>query len=278
MPRTLTKRSAGAEISTTAAADLVLVDVFEHSNVIPPTADRKIKADLLAFDVPTTPTESSVNSQNCTPVGAMSRDPLAAKPVARKERGKCGHNANGSTINDADSTQPLSKTDIGASTMRQAAENESADRQTPTKSAKIKKSTGIEKSRLKTAELAKDQKKGNLLTKEAKTADAMQISVTSECGVSSTCLETAARKEYVNADSAPRPLSGAFELNGSTKVTEAEIAPPTLSKIPEDTGTNLIVNYLPQNMTQEEIRSLFASIGEVESCKLIRDKNTCEWK
>nr|WOP32311.1 elav-like protein [Spadella cephaloptera] len=38
--------------------------------------------------------------------------------------------------------------------------------------------------------------------------------------------------------------------------------------------TNLIVNYLPQTMTQEEIRSLFASIGEVESCKLIRDKTT----
>lgn len=43
----------------------------------------------------------------------------------------------------------------------------------------------------------------------------------------------------------------------------------------EDIGTNLIVNYLPQNMSQEEIKSLFASIGEVESCKLIRDKSTC---
>ncbi|QQP34996.1 ELAVlike protein 2like [Caligus rogercresseyi] len=42
----------------------------------------------------------------------------------------------------------------------------------------------------------------------------------------------------------------------------------------EDPKTNLIVNYLPQNMTQEEIRSLFSSIGEVESCKLIRDKIT----
>lgn len=38
--------------------------------------------------------------------------------------------------------------------------------------------------------------------------------------------------------------------------------------------TNLIVNYLPQTMTQEEIRALFSSIGEVESCKLIRDKPT----
>uniref|UniRef100_T1JBE7 RRM domain-containing protein n=1 Tax=Strigamia maritima TaxID=126957 RepID=T1JBE7_STRMM len=43
---------------------------------------------------------------------------------------------------------------------------------------------------------------------------------------------------------------------------------------PEDSKTNLIVNYLPQTMTQEEIRSLFSSIGEVESCKLIRDKVT----
>ncbi|EHB04052.1 ELAV-like protein 1 [Heterocephalus glaber] len=35
---------------------------------------------------------------------------------------------------------------------------------------------------------------------------------------------------------------------------------------------NLIVNCLPQNMTQDELRSLFSSIGEVESAKLIRDK------
>jgi len=42
----------------------------------------------------------------------------------------------------------------------------------------------------------------------------------------------------------------------------------------DDSKTNLIVNYLPQTMTQEEIRSLFSSIGEVESCKLIRDKVT----
>jgi len=38
--------------------------------------------------------------------------------------------------------------------------------------------------------------------------------------------------------------------------------------------TNLIVNYLPQTMSQDDIRSLFASIGDIESCKLIRDKTT----
>lgn len=44
--------------------------------------------------------------------------------------------------------------------------------------------------------------------------------------------------------------------------------------IASDPKTNLIVNYLPQTMSQEEIRSLFVSFGEVESCKLIRDKVT----
>ncbi|XP_058974355.1 ELAV-like protein 2 isoform X1 [Musca domestica] len=41
-----------------------------------------------------------------------------------------------------------------------------------------------------------------------------------------------------------------------------------------DPKTNLIVNYLPQTMSQEDIRALFVSFGEVESCKLIRDKVT----
>ena len=41
-----------------------------------------------------------------------------------------------------------------------------------------------------------------------------------------------------------------------------------------DLKTNLIVNYLPQGTTQEDMRQLFASYGEVESCKLVRDKAT----
>lgn len=39
-----------------------------------------------------------------------------------------------------------------------------------------------------------------------------------------------------------------------------------------ETRTNLIVNYLPQNMTQDDVRRIFSTAGEVESCKLIRDK------
>ncbi|CAH8535060.1 unnamed protein product [Dicrocoelium dendriticum] len=40
--------------------------------------------------------------------------------------------------------------------------------------------------------------------------------------------------------------------------------------------TNLIVNYLPPFMSQEEVKALFSSIGEVESCKLVREKSTGE--
>lgn len=36
--------------------------------------------------------------------------------------------------------------------------------------------------------------------------------------------------------------------------------------------TNIIINYLPQSMTQDDVFSLFSTIGEIENCKLIRDK------
>lgn len=58
--------------------------------------------------------------------------------------------------------------------------------------------------------------------------------------------------------------NGGGSANGSVDISQ------------EDSKTNLIVNYLPQTMTQEEMRSLFSSIGELESCKLIRDKVTGE--
>jgi len=64
--------------------------------------------------------------------------------------------------------------------------------------------------------------------------------------------------------------------NGMADVLAASgVSMPSQADMDEgDRKTNLIVNYLPQTMTQEEIRSLFSSIGEVESCKLIRDKVT----
>lgn len=51
-------------------------------------------------------------------------------------------------------------------------------------------------------------------------------------------------------------------------------APPGPPTVTDDSKTNLIVNYLPQSMSQEELRSLFGSLGDIESCKLVRDKVT----
>ncbi|XP_033101336.1 ELAV-like protein 1 isoform X1 [Anneissia japonica] len=58
-------------------------------------------------------------------------------------------------------------------------------------------------------------------------------------------------------------------VNGMTMCQKAN----AMQQCDEDgSRTNIIVNYLPQSLTQEELRSLFSSIGEIESCKLIRDK------
>ena len=40
--------------------------------------------------------------------------------------------------------------------------------------------------------------------------------------------------------------------------------------------TNLIVNYLPQNLTEEGLKQLFSPYGIVLSCKLIKDKSSGE--
>uniref|UniRef100_A0A8C4N2B1 ELAV-like protein n=1 Tax=Eptatretus burgeri TaxID=7764 RepID=A0A8C4N2B1_EPTBU len=38
--------------------------------------------------------------------------------------------------------------------------------------------------------------------------------------------------------------------------------------------TNLIINYLPQSMSQDELYRIFNNVGTVETCKLVRDKLT----
>lgn len=43
---------------------------------------------------------------------------------------------------------------------------------------------------------------------------------------------------------------------------------------PTENKTNLIINYLPQTFTDEEMRSLFGTVGCVVNCKIIRDKKT----
>ncbi|KAH0628706.1 hypothetical protein JD844_010135 [Phrynosoma platyrhinos] len=83
----------------------------------------------------------------------------------------------------------------------------------------------------------------------------------------------------------PSSIPSCFQQIISTMETQVSNGPTSNSSLPngplisangatDDSKTNLIVNYLPQNMTQEEFKSLFGSIGEIESCKLVRDKIT----
>ncbi len=62
--------------------------------------------------------------------------------------------------------------------------------------------------------------------------------------------------------------------NGPNSVSNNCTSPVEMPNDTEDSKTNLIVNYLPQTMMQEELKSLFGSIREIESCKLVWDKNT----
>ncbi|XP_076652322.1 protein sex-lethal isoform X5 [Halictus rubicundus] len=43
------------------------------------------------------------------------------------------------------------------------------------------------------------------------------------------------------------------------------------SKSLDEPRTNLIINYLPQSMTEKDLYSLFVTIGPVESCRVMRD-------
>lgn len=45
----------------------------------------------------------------------------------------------------------------------------------------------------------------------------------------------------------------------------------TSSLVGNNAGTNLIVNYLPQDMTDRELYSLFRNSGPIESCRIMRD-------
>jgi len=63
-------------------------------------------------------------------------------------------------------------------------------------------------------------------------------------------------------------------MDARLKADESSLAAAAAAD--EDNQTNLIVNYLPQTMSQDDLRTLFSSLGELESCKLIRDKSSGE--
>ncbi|XP_014226907.1 sex-lethal homolog isoform X3 [Trichogramma pretiosum] len=50
--------------------------------------------------------------------------------------------------------------------------------------------------------------------------------------------------------------------------------PPQQNKNSGDDRTNLIINYLPQSMTEKELYSMFVTIGPVESCRVMKDYKT----
>ena len=51
--------------------------------------------------------------------------------------------------------------------------------------------------------------------------------------------------------------------------------PPSSSPNPgsgdDSSRTNLIINYLPQNLTESELFKMFVTIGTVTNCKIMRD-------
>src|SRR5688572_14336715 len=44
-----------------------------------------------------------------------------------------------------------------------------------------------------------------------------------------------------------------------------------MSDVKKDT---LIINYLPQTLADEDFESMFASVGELRACKIVRDRAT----
>lgn len=66
-----------------------------------------------------------------------------------------------------------------------------------------------------------------------------------------------------------------LQHNGGCHLTAANPSASSLNASGNDISkTNIIINYLPQTMSQDDVYSLFSTIGEVENCKLVRDKAT----
>ena len=49
---------------------------------------------------------------------------------------------------------------------------------------------------------------------------------------------------------------------------------PRVDSEDQKSKTNLIINYLPPKMTEEELKSIFTTIGTVQSVKIVKNKTT----
>ncbi|XP_055857593.1 sex-lethal homolog isoform X2 [Episyrphus balteatus] len=75
-----------------------------------------------------------------------------------------------------------------------------------------------------------------------------------------------------------RRMYGDFQTNSAmgSVGNMAAMSANSLSGGPSlnNSGTNLIVNYLPQDMTDRELYALFRSIGPINTCRIMRDFKT----
>lgn len=75
-----------------------------------------------------------------------------------------------------------------------------------------------------------------------------------------------------------RRMYGDFQTNSAigSVGNVATMSSNSLSSGPSfnNSGTNLIVNYLPQDMTDRELYALFRSIGPINTCRIMRDFKT----
>jgi len=89
-------------------------------------------------------------------------------------------------------------------------------------------------------------------------------------GIGSNSLSPTTTSHLTNSASQFSNCSNGVSNTFANGNTHSQLSP--IKSDYEESKTNLIVNYLPQAMTQDDLRSLFSSMGELESCKLIRDK------
>ncbi|CAG0906145.1 unnamed protein product, partial [Cyprideis torosa] len=66
------------------------------------------------------------------------------------------------------------------------------------------------------------------------------------------------------------------EFNAGEKSNPPQPTPlaPGVDIKPNETRTNLIVNYLPQTLSQKELMSMFSTIGPVKEAKVMMDMKT----
>ena len=70
-----------------------------------------------------------------------------------------------------------------------------------------------------------------------------------------------------------KPLPELIQLDSDSE-SEEEEEDPYLNLDPNENRTKLFVNYLPQNLTDEEFNMIFMNIGPVKECFIFRDKAT----